>query len=142
MLAAGSRSPDHSKTEMLNLRSLKWKVTETYPFHTSINHVPMIYHNSHFYTFGAYAGGDVSTVAAFSELTETWSKVGDLSSGRHGHAAIAYSDYFLMIGGYGNQPTDKCKLSGNKMVCTPTGDRFTDFVYFPEVFLVPEETCF
>ena len=76
------------------------------------------------------------------DSNSNWSKAGELSTGRYGHAAIYDGNFMLVVGGWNNDyKTEKCAFSSGGITCTeqnPSLDYYSDY---PELFLVPADFC-
>ena len=78
----------------------------------------VIYHQGSFYAFGG--GPTDSTVPDINRLdpdTLQWSKAGELTSERRAHAVTFDGTFFLIIGGWNTQGTDKCTLTDKTFTC-------------------------
>lgn len=99
----------------------------------------MIYYSNGFMVFGGHSTD--TTIARLDLSTTHWSKLGKLSTGRHGHNVIYDGSAFMVIGGYGNKPTEKCVLSGSSITCTEQSPTLSDYNNTPAVVMVPEDFC-
>ena len=86
--------------------------TETYIYGYAIT-----YFQNGFILFGGWTSStsNSKTIARLDLATTTWSKLGDLKTGREGHGVIYDGQVFLVVGGYGNRKTEKCTLSGMEL---------------------------
>ena len=94
------------------------------------------------------AGADSSsiyleTIGRLDEETLTWSKAGNLNSGRHGSNAVFDGSVILVVGGNSNSPvkTEKCVISGAEVTCITQNPDLKAYVNYPELFLVPSNFC-
>ena len=73
----------------------------------------MISHQNGFILFGGYADGEYSkTIARLDLATTSWSKLGELQTGRRGHGVLFDGEVYMVIGGEGNLNTEKCNCVG------------------------------
>ena len=76
------------------------------------------------------------------DANSNWSKAGELSTGRNGHAAIYDGTFLLVVGGYGNDyKTEKCSFSSSGITCTQQSPSLDEYEFYPELFLVPADYC-
>ena len=73
--------------------------------------------------------------------TKTWSKMGDLNSGRHAHNVNFDGAHFLVVGGYGTRKTERCTMANGQMTCIEQNPELTNYSYYPELYLVPIDFC-
>ena len=109
---------------------------------------PMIYVHGAFFVFGGSIGEDYKsyTIGRLDEQTWTWSKAGNLNSGRCSSNAVFDGSVILVVGGYDSNdrdtlPTEKCDISGAELTCTAQSPVLDMYRNFPEVFLVPSDFC-
>ena len=74
------------------------------------------YFQNGFILFGGTTSSNYysKTIARLDLATTTWSKLGDLKTGRRGHGVIYDGHVFLVVGGWGDRKTEKCTLSGKE----------------------------
>ena len=111
----------------------------------------MIYVHGAFFVFGGHIGGDYKsyTIGRLDEETSTWSKAGNLNSGRCKSNAVFDGSAILVVGGYDTDttrynetlPTEKCDISGAELTCTTQSPILESYRNFPELFLVPSDFC-
>ena len=93
-----------------------------------------IYHSGAFYIFGG--SNTENNIARLDEVTQTWSLVGKLKSGRRGHGVIYVDSTFLVLGGNSYKGTENCVLEGPVMTCTEQESAsFYDYNIYPALFL-------
>ena len=76
----------------------------------------------------------------------TWSKAGELSTGRRSHNIIYNGENLFIIGGFAGQENvdlkiEKCNFSDNKFICTEQKLSLYEYYNYPELFLVPSGFC-
>ena len=103
---------------------------------------PMVFVEDSFYVVGGWTGSDnfddtIGKLDAFSN----WSKVGELRMGRHGHSVIFDGEYMLVVGGFGENLTEKCTFTAKGVNCYEQSPRLYNYEYYPELFLVPVDFC-
>ena len=81
------------------------------------------------------------TIGRLDIKMRKWANAGNLVTGRRGHNAIYDGQYVLVVGGAGTMKTEKCSISSNFNTCSSQSPELTDYTYYPEVFLVPEDFC-
>ena len=107
-----------------------------------IRYAPIIYTDDAFYVFGGYSyDGSIKSIGKLDTTTMIWSKVGDLNSGRVAHNVIFDGAHFLVIGGERTHKTEKCTLANNQMTCAEQNPELTDYVRYPELYMVPSDFC-
>ena len=81
-----------------------------------ISRYAITYFQNGFILFGGWTSDTYysKTIARLDLTTTTWSKLGDLKTGRIGHGVIYDGQVFLVVGGNGNRKTEKCTLSGTE----------------------------
>ena len=83
-----------------------------------------------------------STISRLDSITFTWSQVGDLNKGRHGHNVIEIQGEFLVIGGTsGTLKTERCKLVNGQMLCTEQEPNLYNYREYPELVAVSDNYC-
>ena len=113
-----------------------------------ISQAPIIYVDGAFFVI---AGADSSTIymktiGRLDEETLTWSKAGNLNSGRCRSNAVFDGSVILVVGGYDTNdrdtlPTEKCEISGAELTCTAQSPVLEAYRNYPELFLVPSDFC-
>ena len=109
-----------------------------------LKQAPIVYVDGAFFVI---AGVDSSTnymktIGRLDEETLTWSKAGNLNSGRHGSNAIFDGSVILVVGGNSSpEKTEKCVISGDEVTCTAQSPELRYYVNYPELFLVPSNFC-
>ena len=167
-MALGHRSKDssksHSKLEFFNFASGNWTIVSnkkliclnsvlfqatTYPYHSTIINVPIIYHKSSYYVFGGkaqYSGDSYAydDIARFDEQ-RTWKRLepGKLIKARYGHEVVMFGDSFMIIGGNGSQYNQKCDYAdwGDVITCERQGSTISDYKNYPQIHFVPQNYC-
>jgi len=94
-LTTGSYHERSVKTEIMNLSTGQWEDAQDYPFQEFISHYSTTSTSSAAYIIGGFVSP--TTIAEFKH--GQWSKVGDLSTGRYGHASITDGVQTIIIGG-------------------------------------------
>ena len=79
-----------------------------------INHYAITYFQNGFILFGGSTGRNSKTIVRLDLATSSWTKLGDLKTGRYGHGVIFNGEVFWVIGGRYEKKTEKCTLSGNE----------------------------
>ena len=74
------------------------------------------------------------------DSNSNWSKAGELSTGRYGHAAIYDGNFMLVVGGQGHHKTEKCAFSSSGITCTEQSPSLYDYSNYPELF-IPSDYC-
>ena len=74
-------------------------------------------------------------------MTHVWSKAGYLNTSRKGHNVIFDGRHFLVIGGYETKKEERCTIVRDEMTCVEQAPELTDYAYYPELFLVPDDFC-
>ena len=96
-----------------------------------------------FYVIGGWT--DISskstTIGRLDALTTIWSYAGDLKNGRAGHNVIFDGQDLLVIGGNGNQNTEKCSFSGQLLNCNEQAPSLYKYSVTPELYLVSDNFC-
>ena len=83
-------------------------------------------------------------ITRLDSVTLTWSKAGELVSGRRGHNAIEVNGEILIVRGYHGVPTiptERCKNVGGNMRCTQQNPNLNEYSTYPELFAVPNKFC-
>ena len=95
-----------------------------------------------FYVFGGRTSGSLKGIGKLDATTKIWSKVGDLNSERYAHNVIFDDAHFLVIGGSGiRYKTEKCTLDNGRMTCGEQNPELSDYLYYPELYMVPSDFC-
>ena len=149
ILAVGSLWPSHAKTE--TLMGTQWSTENDYPFSPDISEAAVISKDSHFYLFGGWSErssmGFLSaqtTIAKFDGITRQWSLVGTMNTPRHGHGVITMNanSAFVVAGGVGNMPIEKCTQTGNDAItCEDTDVNLYHYEHYPALFIVDNDFC-
>ena len=102
-----------------------------------------IYIGDAFYVIGGYTDvNEYDSTIGKLDANLTWSKVGELSTGRRGHGVIFDGTAMLVVGGYGGTyKTEKCIISDNQVTCIGQSPSLLRYENYPELFLVPENFC-
>ena len=89
-----------------------------------------------------------TTIAKLDANSREWSRVGDLSSGRRGHAAIFDGTYLIVVGGEADdseaqsQPaTEVCSIASDGVTCVEQSPSLHGYETYPELFLVQHDFC-
>ena len=108
-----------------------------------ISYAPIVHVSNSFYLFGGNSGATLNekTIGRFDIETRKWTNVGSLVTGRYGHNAIYDGQYVLIVGGVGILQTEKCTIINKRVTCSSQSPELDGYVYYPEVFLVPESYC-
>ena len=148
---------------MLNTQRNTWQARPDYPFdqdqkgfffkylnsyvnlskvNSYIRRAPIVYVIDAFYVVGGYTdiSYDDSTIGKL-DSNSNWSKAGELSTGRRGHAAIYDGNFMLVVGGQGHHKTEKCAFSSSGITCTEQNPSLYYYTYYPELFMVPADYC-
>ena len=75
------------------------------------------------------------------DLTGKWTKGGELQRGRAWHTAIYDGQFIMIIGGMGNDLTEKCSIESFQVSCVSQTPELLGYVYNPAAFLVAESFC-
>merc|ERR1711892_318746 len=137
----------HVKAEYFDMK--EWKVTKKYPFSDVVYWAPLVVYAEQIYVFGGQgqnqrATADLNTIARFSPLSHSWSKVGELLSPRYGHGAIIDMGNAVIVGGNGRRTSEKCKIDNSGIIkgaCQALQLELDDYQFFPELNLVSEDYC-
>ena len=70
-----------------------------------------------------------------------WSLAGNLATARSGHGAVFIDGFFLVVGGYKSNRTEKCSLQQGAVSCTSQEPSFSDYSRYPELFMVADSFC-
>ena len=110
-----------------------------------------IYYYSTLYLDGGFiifGGSDPTTRSFITRLdlsTTSWTKLGDLQTGRSGHNVIYDGEVFIVVGGkFENSQTfktEKCTLAGSSMTCSEQSPTLNSYQYYPALVMVPEDFC-
>ena len=105
-----------------------------------------IYIGDAFYVIGGYTDvNEYDSTIGKLDANLTWSKVGELSTGRRDHGVIFDGTDMLVVGGFiGSSKalqTEKCIISNNQVSCTGQSPSLLRYEIYPELFLVPENFC-
>ena len=110
MFAVGANK--HRITELLSVNNWKWNIMDPYPNVKDINSVKIVSYNGIFYVIGGYANNQVtSDILGFE--SESWSRVGSLTSKRIKFSVFLNFDKVLIIGGQTKHKNELCLLSNN-----------------------------
>ena len=60
---------------------------------------------------------------------------------RRGHGVVHNGQDFVIVGGAGRLPIEVCTLSGVTIDCEEREAVLTNYMYYPELFLVTDEFC-
>ena len=86
-----------------------------------------------------YIKSELSTIARFDPIENSWTKLGNLKMARRGHGVIQVDNEFIVVGGWSDNyvllPTESCKLNGKSMICTKRKPDLNLFVWYPELML-------
>ena len=109
-----------------------------------ISQAPIVYVDGYFYIIGGYT--DVNdydkTIGRLDATSMIWSKSGDLVKGRSGHNAVYDGSNLIVVGGINGQyKTEKCVISNGQVSCTAQNPTLENYLYYPELFLVPVDYC-
>ena len=81
-------------------------------------------------------------IARLDGVTYSWTQVGELIQGRHGHNAIVVQGEILVVGGYsGSIKTERCIEIDGQMQCGAQEPELEYYTYYPELFAVPDNFC-
>ena len=126
------------------LKSLFLVLSITYKANENIFQTPITYAQGAFYLIAGIdkSSAYLKTIGRLDEETLTWSKAGNLNSGRHGSNAIFDGSVILVVGGNSSpEKTEKCVISGDEVTCTAQSPELRYYVNYPELFLVPSNFC-
>ena len=103
----------------------------------------MISIKSSFLIFGGWTSIETyASIARFDTTSETWSEVGTLNSGRNGHGVLRMGDDYLVIGGRGVQPTERCSVSNDfEVTCASMEPFLSEYDTYPGLFYVSKDYC-
>ena len=73
--------------------------------------------------------------------TRTWTKAGNLVTGRRAHNVIYDGTYLLVIGGEGTKMSEKCSIENEQVSCTSQTPQLKDYEFYPELHLVLVGYC-
>lgn len=142
IFAVGNAKGAHSHAELLDVSSWSWSVRQSYPFAAKIYSAASVYVNDYFVVFGGIDGSGGTTIARYDASGDDWHGMGQLKSGRDGHAVIVTgSDTVLVVGGNGNQMTEKCTVDGDSINCVGQAPYLDDYASYPELFIVSNPYC-
>ena len=103
---------------------------------------PAIHVDAAFYIFGGYADDSKSNVIArLDATTYVWTQSGTINHARRLHNVIYVESAFLVIGGSGQLPTEKCELLGDTMSCSTQEPTLDNYTAWPELILVEDDYC-
>ena len=108
MFAVGANK--HRITELLSVNNWKWNIMDPYPNVKDINSVKIVSYNGIFYVIGGYANNQVTSDILVFE-SESWLRVGSLTSKRISFSVILNADKVYVIGGQKKQKYELCTLS-------------------------------
>ena len=90
----------------------EWKTSKSVPNKTFIHSFAVIAYQDEFLITGGFDNYGVTVeIMKFNPLTEIWSLVGNLESGRYGHSAVILNDQLYVIGGSSN--SEICEIKHN-----------------------------
>ena len=71
-----------------------------------------------------------------------WHQNGSLQRARKGHGVTFFEGQFWVVGGQGDNPTEKCSMVNDVMTCE-NHDHFIleSYAFCPELFIVPKDFC-
>ena len=104
--------------------------------HDYISNYAVTYFQNGFIIFGGIVDNVPSkTIARLDLATTSWSKLGDLQTGRREHGVIYDGDVFLIIGGWGDYKTERCSLSGKEFYLSLNSNLPMQFIIRKKLFL-------
>ena len=149
ILAVGSLWPSHAKSE--TMMGTQWSIEDDYPFSPDISEAAVISKGNHFFLFGGWSERSskgflsaMTTIAKFDGITRQWSSVGNMNTPRHGHGVITMNSNsaFMLVGGVGNVPIEKCTDHGNNVIsCEDTNASLHNYEHYPALFIVDTDFC-
>ena len=144
LFAVSNGASSKNRAETYSFETGKWTAVLDYPFSSYVSYAPIIHIRNSFYVIGGNTAVDSQskTIARFSMVTQRWSQAGSLNNGRHGHGAIEQGNSFLVVGGWGTYPTEKCTVKANGEVqCENLRPDLFNYRYYPELFFVSYDFC-
>ena len=91
-----------------------------------------------------YGTGSLDVIGRLDN-NNRWSRAGNLAETRYGHGAVFIDGFFLVIGGGNTYPkykqTEKCSLQQGAVSCTSQEPSFSDYSFYPELFMVADSFC-
>ena len=74
-------------------------------------------------------------------LYNLYFSVGNLMTGRNGHAVALDGNEFLVVGGGGEMNTERCYFKFDQLICLEQTPKLKSFYLYPELFMVEEDYC-
>ena len=143
-----STTPAHKKAEQFNVDKDMWTSIQEYPYANEyIIYAPIVNHRGAFYVFGGFSGVREQTIGRLDPSSGTWSRVGQLVTGRAGHNVIFDGVDFIVVGGYWpprlqSVNTEVCSINDEQAVsCISQKPEWTGYAYYPEFLLVSDSFC-
>ena len=85
--------------------------------------------------------GSQKTIGRLDLKTRKWTNAGELVAERTRHNAIFDGQHVLVLGGTEKCKTEKCSIANDRVTCASQSPELTDYRFYPELFLVPEDYC-
>ena len=92
-----------------------------------IYQAPIVYVSGAFYVVGGNSNGHESSIGRIDMTTRTWTKAGNLVTGRGSHNVIYDGTYLLVIGGEGTKMSEKCSIENGQVTCTSQTPKLTNY---------------
>lgn len=138
-MAIGSFAPNNKQVELYLTVYMTWFAVDEYPYADKYLYLtPILYHIDSFFVFAGYDdnGTESKVIGRFYVPTRTWSKAGELKTGRYGHGAIFDGYKFIVAGGFGTLSTESCIVDGGYVTCSEGSPQLINYYYYPEMYLV------
>ena len=103
-----------------------------------------IFHKNGFLIFGSNHGngnGSNGTIGRLGIETRRWTNVGTMVNARNGHQVIWTGAEIMVVGGGGEQKTEKCVESTGRWTCTEQKATLDGYWLYPEMMMVPDDFC-
>ena len=135
---------DHTNTELLDLSTLKWKVSRAYPFGRYFHSGATLAVDRFqaIYVFGGVTDFvEQDNILMFSLANFEWTNAGRLSSPRSGHSVIKVGKVKYVFGGFRNHTAEICSSTKGTLECQLYPKiELTDIIR-PSLFLFNKQKC-
>ena len=140
MIAVSSQAPYNKKAEIFEDGA--WTDIQDPPAPIGWGQYAVVFDAGNFYYFGGWNGHYISSILRLDATSWTWSEVGSMTRGRHGHGVFVNGNTFMQIGGNGHYRTEACVLSNGQFTCeeNTTVQPLGGYAYWP--FLLPVSDTF
>ena len=165
MGSGGSANQQNKRAEVWMVDHSGWLETGNYPFvmgYTNVTYqystrflfnpwvaknafiflAPIISLDNAFYVFGGRDNNaSIKIIGRLDAVTKEWTQAGELQKNRERHSVIFDNQDVIVVGGVGEQNTERCSLQNGTFSCTEQTPVLLNYRDYPELVLVEDGFC-